>query len=202
MNHIHRDIKPDNFMTGTDKNENKIYIIDFGLAKKYRSSKTQEHIKFKHHKRLTGTIRYASLNASRYFGIKIIINYLEQSRRDDLEAIVYVLLYLLNGHLPWQGLRINDGDDRYRKIYLKKRETTIRDLCKGNPGLFINIYLVQFIHFVDYCRKLKFEEEPNYEYLTSLLTEMIGASKLSRLEYDWIVKNSKTTSTINVYITV
>ena len=77
MNHIHRDIKPDNFMTGTDKNENKIYIIDFGLAKKYRSSKTQEHIKFKHHKRLTGTIRYASLNASRYFGIKIIINYLE-----------------------------------------------------------------------------------------------------------------------------
>lgn len=68
MNHIHRDIKPDNFMTGIDQNEDNLYIIDFGLAKKYRSSKTQEHIKFKQHKRLTGTIRYASLNASRYYG--------------------------------------------------------------------------------------------------------------------------------------
>jgi serine/threonine protein kinase len=68
-NHIHRDIKPDNFMTGIDENEEKIYIIDFGLAKKYRSSKTFEHIKFREYKKLTGTIRYASLNSSRYWGI-------------------------------------------------------------------------------------------------------------------------------------
>ena len=67
-NHIHRDIKPDNFMTGSDKNVDNIYVIDFGLALKYRSSKTLEHIKFRQHKRLTGTIRYASLNASQYCG--------------------------------------------------------------------------------------------------------------------------------------
>ena len=99
MHHIHRDIKPDNFMIGIEENEDKIYIIDFGLSKKYRSSKNLEHIKFRQHKKLTGTIRYASLNSSRYYGKNSMIN-LEQSRRDDLEAIGNVLMYLLRGRLP------------------------------------------------------------------------------------------------------
>ena len=131
--HIHRDIKPDNFMTGIDNNEDKIYIIDFGLSKKYRSSKTLEHIKFKQHRRLTGTIRYASLNSSRYYGNSILN--LEQSRRDDLESIGNVLMYLLKGKLPWQGIKIFDDGDRYRLIYAKKKETQIKVLCSGFPGI-------------------------------------------------------------------
>jgi len=62
-NIIHRDIKPDNFMMGRGKNSNLLYLIDFGLGKKYRSSKTKIHIRFEEHKNLTGTARYCSINA-------------------------------------------------------------------------------------------------------------------------------------------
>ena len=81
---------------------------------------------------MTGTIRYASLNSSRYYGKNSMIN-LEQSRRDDLEAIGNVLMYLLRGRLPWQGLKIFDTGDRYRLIYEKKKTTSLDVLCKGFP---------------------------------------------------------------------
>ena len=90
---IHRDIKPDNFVMGKDENSKFVYLLDFGLAKKFRSSKTLIPLKLINKKRLTGTARYASINASKGY---------EQSRRDDLEGLSYVLLYLARGNLPWQ----------------------------------------------------------------------------------------------------
>lgn len=61
-NFIHRDIKPDNFLMGLGKKGSLVYIIDFGLAKKYRDPRTHQHIPYRENKNLTGTARYASIN--------------------------------------------------------------------------------------------------------------------------------------------
>jgi len=167
--HIHRDIKPDNFMTGREENENKIYIIDFGLAKKYFSTSKNSHIKFCTGKSLTGTARYCARNAHRGY---------EQSRRDDVESIGYVLMYFLLGSLPWQGLKIKQGEEQFQKIAEKKYNTSFEELCKGQP----NEFLMYFKH-VD---SLEFEEEPNYDFLIGLFQEMINKyCNNCYYDFDW-----------------
>ena len=123
---IHRDIKPDNFLIGTGKKKHHVYIIDFGLAKRFRDPKTGEHIPYKDGKSLTGTARYASIYT--HLGV-------EQSRRDDLEALAYVLIYFNKGCLPWQGIRAKTKKDKYQKIMEKKIAVSPEDLCTGLPGI-------------------------------------------------------------------
>lgn len=165
-NFIHRDIKPDNFLMGLGKKGNVVYIIDFGLAKKYRDSRTQQHIAYKENKNLTGTARYASINT--HLGI-------EQSRRDDLESLGYVLMYFNRGSLPWQGLRANNKRQKYERISEKKMSTSIEDLCKLFPSEF-NTYLT-------YCRSLRFDERPDYSYLRQLLRNLFHRQGFT---YDYI----------------
>ena len=132
-NLIHRDIKPDNFLSGPSKDSARIYIIDFGLGKRYKDPKTGQHLVYRNNKNLTGTARYASLNA--HMGI-------EQSRRDDLESVTYVMAYFLRGNLPWQGLQAKTKAEKYRRIMETKMATTPETLCKGLPSKFlINIYI-------------------------------------------------------------
>lgn len=126
-NFIHRDIKPDNFLMGLGKKGNLVYIIDFGLAKKYRDSRTHNHIPYRENKNLTGTARYASINT--HLGI-------EQSRRDDLESLGYVLMYFNRGSLPWQGLRAATKRQKYERISEKKMSTPIEELCRSFPCEF------------------------------------------------------------------
>ncbi|CAN6463029.1 unnamed protein product [Victoria cruziana] len=113
---LHRDIKPDNFLMGLGKKANQVYIIDFGLAKRYRDSTTNRHIPYRENKNLTGTARYASCNTHLGF---------EQSRRDDVESLGYVLLYFLRGSLPWQGVRAATKKQKYDKICEEKVSTPI-----------------------------------------------------------------------------
>ena len=166
---IHRDIKPDNFVLGIGANKSKVYLLDFGLAKKYRSSKTLQHYPMTHKKKLTGTARYASVNALRGC---------EQSRRDDLEAIGYVLMYFLRGSLPWQGLKIDKKDDRYKKIYEKKKATSPEELCSGFPN--------ELCEYIKYTRHLDFEAKPDYIYLKGLLKNIMMKNSFEfDFYYDW-----------------
>ena len=153
---IHRDIKPDNFVIGLNSDSKNIYIIDFGLAKKYRSSKTLDHIKFHFTKKLTGTTRYASINALRGG---------EQSRRDDLESLSYMLFYFLRGNLPWQGAKGLTKVEKYRKILKIKQSTEPNELCQNFPE--------EFKIFLLYVKNLEFEENPDYDYCRGLFEVVI-----------------------------
>lgn len=122
---IHRDVKPDNFLMGVGRHCNKVYVVDFGLAKRYRDSTTHQHIKYREDKNLTGTARYASLNT--HLGV-------EQSRRDDMESLGYVFLYFCRGSLPWQGLKAGTKKQKYDKISERKMSTPMELLCKVRLG--------------------------------------------------------------------
>ncbi|KAL1539654.1 Casein kinase 1-like protein 11 [Salvia divinorum] len=152
---LHRDIKPDNFLMGLGRKANQVYIIDFGLAKKYRDLQTHKHIPYRENKNLTGTARYASVNT--HLGV-------EQSRRDDLESLGYVLMYFLRGSLPWQGLKAGTKKQKYDKISEKKMLTPIEVLCKSYPS--------EFISYFHYCRSLRFEDKPDYSYLKRLFRDL------------------------------
>jgi len=171
-NVIHRDVKPDNFLLGLGRRANQVNLIDFGLSKKYRDSKTQVHIPYREGKALTGTARYASINT--HAG-------LEQSRRDDLEALGYVLIYLVKGCLPWQGLPSKTPktkQERYDEIMQQKIDTSLQDLCKDLPH--------QFEEYLTYCRKLQFEERPDYGYLRQLLRDAFAKEGFQLdFVYDW-----------------
>jgi len=165
-NFLHRDIKPDNFLIGIGKRCNLIYIIDFGLAKKYRDQKTAKHIPYREGKSLTGTARYASINT--HVGV-------EQSRRDDLESIGYILMYFLRGNLPWQGIDAKCREEKYRKIMEKKMVTTTEEICNGFP--------MEFLNYLNYCKALKFEDRPDYSYLKRMLKDLFVKQGF---EYDYV----------------
>jgi casein kinase 1 len=172
-NFIHRDIKPDNFLIGLGKKANQIHIIDFGLAKKYRDPKTQQHIPYREGKNLTGTARYASVNT--HLGI-------EQSRRDDLEALGYVFMYFLRGSLPWQGMKGNSKKEKYDRIMEKKMSTPIEVLCKGYPS--------EFVTYLNYCRSLRFEDRPDYAYLRRFLKDLFFRENYQYdFIFDWTILN-------------
>jgi serine/threonine protein kinase len=160
---LHRDIKPENFLVGLGTQKTTIYAIDFGLAKKYKDSTTGAHIAYRNNKSLTGTARYASV--STHLGI-------EQSRRDDLEGLVYVALYLLRGNLPWQGLYARTRQEKYRKIMESKLSTSAESLCKSLPGTPRSPLLGELQTLLSYCRQLKFEEAPNYAHIAQLFRDI------------------------------
>lgn len=169
---IHRDVKPDNFTVGRDKKKGVIYIIDYGLAKRYRNPKTGEHIPYRDNKSFTGTARYASINT--HLDI-------EQSRRDDLEGIGYVLMYFNKGKLPWQGINAKTKKEKYDKIRDIKVSITVENLCKGFPK--------EFTDYLNYCHKLNFDEKPDYSYARKLFKDLLIKKGFDYdYVYDWLVQ--------------
>ncbi|KAG0285789.1 casein kinase I, partial [Linnemannia gamsii] len=175
-NLIYRDIKPDNFLVGKphSKHANMVHVVDFGMAKQYRDPKTKQHIPYRERKSLSGTARYMSINT--HLGR-------EQSRRDDLEAMGHVFMYFLRGGLPWQGLKAATNKQKYEKIGEKKQSTPIKELCDGFPEEF-GIYL-------NYVRKLSFEETPDYDFLRDLFTKALKSmNEVEDGVYDWMLLNN------------
>lgn len=173
--YIHRDIKPENFLIGKDTTAKTIYLLDFGLAKRYRDEYTHIHIPLKENRNLTGTARYASCNAH---------NGLEQSRRDDMESIAYVILYFFRKKLPWQGLKCKDKNEKHAKIKEIKMSMTPEKLFEGIPK--------EFADYLTMVKKLGFEDEPAYKSYIQMFNKLFKAKEFEMdYIYDWVtVKNN------------
>lgn len=167
---LHRDIKPDNFLIGPQDQEHIIYLVDYGLSKRY-CNKDGIHIPFRRDCKFKGTARYCSMNNHLRF---------EQSRRDDLEAIGYVLMYFVRqGELPWMGVRAKTKQERYQAILDRKMATRLEDLCKNVPSCFCQ--------YLTYVRNLEFDQRPDYRYLMRLFQEAFIHAKFTPDGiFDWM----------------
>jgi serine/threonine protein kinase len=164
--YLHRDLKPDNFVL--DKNNlKKLYCIDFGIAKRYLL-KDGSHIKFSNTRRFCGTARYASIAAH---------SSEEQGRKDDLESLGYILVYLFKGKLPWQGIKHKDKQQRYKLIGNKKKEMKEEDICSGMPKEF-SIYL-------KYVRNLDFDEKPPYSAFKKMFLKLYESKNYKTNDMEW-----------------
>lgn len=177
---LHRDIKPENFLMGVGKTAGNVYVIDFGLAKRYRNARTKEHIPFRSDRNLTGTARYASVSTHKGC---------EQGRRDDIEAIGYVLMYLVRGNLPWQdrfekGPKPKTLQEKYKAILTKKEAMTIEVLGKNAPP--------EFIAYMTYGKNLKFQDRPDYAWCRYQMQSAMARESKEQFDrnkdWDWDIK--------------
>lgn len=169
---IHRDIKPSDFTIGVGAMARHVFIIDFGSGKNY-VNKQGEHIYYSDGKTVKCTPRFGSINT--HLGV-------EQTRRDDMESAGYVFIYLLKGVLPWQNMKARNVEEKYNKIKEKKIFTKVEELCKKIP--------VEFADYMNYCRKMKFSDEPDYEYLRGLFKDLFKKENFEfDYKYDWVDLN-------------
>jgi casein kinase I family protein HRR25 len=154
---IHRDLKLENFLMGLAENDTICYLIDFGLARRYRyrDGRTLKHIPFRKGRSFVGTAKYASLNSHKNA---------ELSRRDDVESLGYVLIELINGSLPWKKLKVRNAYSTKHQMYIKirnmKEQASWNDIC---PAM---------VEWMNYCKKLSFTDEPDYEHLLKILRKI------------------------------
>ena len=147
-----------------------VYLSDFHLSKKYWENSSKTHIPFINDKKIVGNAKYLSINA---------LSGNEQSRRDDLESIGYMIVHFIKGTLPWQGLKIKNKDEKFKKVCELKKQITTKNLCKDLPD--------EFESFLQYAINLEFTEVPNYNYLRNLLKNVMKKSGFDMdFHYDWL----------------
>merc|ERR1719375_659724 len=155
--YVHGDVKPENFLLGPkgSKNEKKLFLVDLGLATRWRDSHFGAHVDYDQRPDVfRGTVRYASVHA--YLGRNA-------SRRDDLESLAYTLMFLLKGRLDWQGYQ---GDNKGYMVCKKKMATSAETMCRYSPPAFRK--------FTEAVINLKFDEEPQYQKYIQLFESLCG----------------------------
>ena len=171
---IHRDIKPENFILGKRaEDKDTVYIIDFGLTRKYVTV-TGSHIGYVEGQPFVGNSRFASINA---------LKGIEQSRRDDVEALLYTWVYFAKGTLPWISLGNSPKKSNHQRILECKQKISTNELFKNMPKEFVRIYFS--------VKQLRFSDAPNYKLIKSLLSAAFkrvcpGKSIDGPPEYDWM----------------
>lgn len=165
---LHRDCKLKNYLLGPE-NDGSIYLIDFGLSGRWRT-RSGEHIAFQDHLPPYGTMRYAPV---------AVHQGLEQGRKDDLEALGYMLIYLARGDLPWQSLWHEDKKIIWEDVGTMKMEMSLEELCANIAPCFQ--------HFMNALREMEFEQEPDYEGLQNFFREEMQNNNIDEdtLRYDW-----------------
>ena len=174
-NILYRDVKPENCLIGL-KNPNLIYIVDFGLCKRYRSSKTGKHIPMRQTGKFNGTMEYAS---------SYVLKGNESSRRDDLISLGYMLIFLFKKYLPWKISLKEINRTKYLELINKKESNDNGLLFKNLPQ--------EIVEYIIYTNNLKFEQAPDYSYLSSLFKSIIFKMNLNynKLSFSWITKPNK-----------
>uniref|UniRef100_A0A1D1YCX1 non-specific serine/threonine protein kinase n=1 Tax=Anthurium amnicola TaxID=1678845 RepID=A0A1D1YCX1_9ARAE len=160
---VHGDVKPENFLFGqpSTPQEKNLYLVDLGLATKWRESSSGLHVEYDQRPDVfRGTVRYASVHA--HLGRTA-------SRRDDLESLAYTLIFLHRGRLPWQGYQ---GDNKSFLVCKKKMATS--------PEMLSCLCPPPFKQFLEIVVNMKFDEEPNYSKLISLFEGLIGPNPAIR----------------------
>ncbi|UXI19659.1 hypothetical protein NH340_JMT05602 [Sarcoptes scabiei] len=169
---LYRDTKPANFLLGQPSTSKWwiIHVVDLGFCKEWRQEDGQ-HIPYQENKPFTGTVRYMSINNNLGH---------EQSRRDDLEALAYMMIYFFKGRLPWQGIIASTITKRYMKICQSKLETPIETLCSNMPN--------EFAMYLRKVRSLNFNERPDYGSLLTPFVDLLAREFVLDLNdkvYDW-----------------
>lgn len=147
---VHRDIKPENFLLGLNDQSKQIFIIDFGFCKSLKSDESND---IKKTSSLIGSYTYASINAH---------NFLELTRRDDLESLGYMLIYLYIGKLKWQDYDYKLTDTIYKNNIISQMKMEITE-SKDIPEIFIS--------YLKYVRSLGFNQIPDYAILLETFNE-------------------------------
>ena len=188
---LHRDLKPNNLTWGNYNSSynnlvnyssnnnnykldiNTIYLIDFGLSCSYwENGLTTKHYKLKNGLNFVGTLRYASLNSHK--GIR-------QGRRDDLESMLYILIYFLKGKLPWQDIKVKQKEERHKLIFQTKSKVAIESLCEDLPS--------EFVELLKYVKSLQFDEKPYYckfyAYFHNLINKL-NSEEVQEKDFNYI----------------